>query len=701
MTTDDQHLRDKARLLLQRERELFELRQKHEQMGVWLGIGQALPELFVTRQGSLAHAWDGLRKLMVGKLRLQRVLLFEIEPAELRALAPAGAARPLPAAARALLERQLAGLCNEPATEAAAGLAQLAEVLGLHRFIWSRVDRAELAPILIAAGFDRTKAVFQSPFVDEDVAHFGNAAQQVQSLLSNALLIAELEREKNQLREANESLGQRDAELQRAAERLRLANESLEQRVQQRTQELAGKNRELRLVLDTVDQALLTVDLAGRLAPERSSVADRWFGGYTGSPKFVEHVGAEPRYRALFELGLDALRDGLLPVELCLSQMPKRLVRAERTFDCRYLPIEEDGRLRGLLLAIDDVTERLLRAREDAEQRELLAAFAALTRDRHHFLTFCGEAERVVAQLADDGLAHDVRKRLLHTLKGNAATLGLQLLSELCHQAESQLAKDPTSLATSQQLVERWRVIVKTLRTVAPAELEHTIEVSPRMLDALAQRARSGASAEQLLEELRRLGWESSDRWLGRLAQYAREVAARLGKASLEVQIETDAARLEPELWAPVWSALVHVVRNAVDHGIEPAEQRAAQGKSPLGLLRLSGRRSAGGYRLEVEDDGRGIDWEVVRRCCEQRGLPSATRDDLVSAILSANFSTRAQISETSGRGIGLAVLASTVREKHAELAVESEPGRGTRWILTFPGEGTAAAFTSRWPERE
>ena len=87
MSSDEQHLRDKARLLLQRERELFELRLKHEQIGVWLSIGQALPELFSHRGARLAQAWDGIRKLMVGKLRLQRVLLLELQVDELRALA--------------------------------------------------------------------------------------------------------------------------------------------------------------------------------------------------------------------------------------------------------------------------------------------------------------------------------------------------------------------------------------------------------------------------------------------------------------------------------------------------------------------------------------------------------------------------------------------------------------------------------------
>jgi hypothetical protein len=76
--------------LLQRERELFELRMKLEQIEIWLSIGQALPALFAGRDGSLSQAWDGIRKTLVTKLRMQRVLILEVHPGELRPLAPAG-----------------------------------------------------------------------------------------------------------------------------------------------------------------------------------------------------------------------------------------------------------------------------------------------------------------------------------------------------------------------------------------------------------------------------------------------------------------------------------------------------------------------------------------------------------------------------------------------------------------------------------
>ena len=212
----------------------------------------------------------------------------------------------------------------------------------------------------------------------------------------------------------------------------------------------------------------------------------------------------------------------------------------------------------------------------------------------------------------------------------------------------------------------------------------------------MVERARRGASGSQVVEALQRLRWEPVERPLGRLAQHARALASRLGKDGFDVQVVADGLRLDPDRWTPLWSTLIHLVRNAVDHGIEPSEHRLAVGKPGGGSLRLSARGLESGFLLVIEDDGRGVDWDSVRRLCEERGLPSRSRADLVNALISAGFSTRAEVTDTSGRGIGLAAVASLIRDLGAELAVDSEPGTGTRWTLTFNHSGTEFVATMR-----
>jgi two-component system chemotaxis sensor kinase CheA len=335
---------------------------------------------------------------------------------------------------------------------------------------------------------------------------------------------------------------------------------------------------------------------------------------------------------------------------------------------------------------IDDVTERVARAREDAEQRELLAAFTALMRDRTGFMAFFEEAQSMLSQLARGDLEEALEKRLLHTLKGNAASMGLKLIAEVCHGAESELAEEgAVREETHERLRARWAEIVKTMGAVIPAESRTAIEVSEGDLRTLHDLAGQGASGPDLVEAVERLRWEPVERHLTRLAQNAQSLAERLGKEGLEIVIDSGRLRLEPERWLPLWSSLMHVVRNAVDHGIEPSDEREHAGKPRRGCLRLEARRDERELRIAIHDDGRGIDWDAVRRACEEQGRPCGSRLELLNAILSPDFSTRRNVTETSGRGIGMAAIAAVTRELGGRLAVESETGEGTRWTLSFP----------------
>ena len=214
MEIDDRlSLREKAQLLLQRERELFDMRAKLDQLAVWSNIGQLLPQ--VVLNGALEDVWSRLRKMLLSKLRFQRVLLLEFNPESLRYLAPVGPDCPLPSDTFQSLQARPWGFCNDPtAASNEMGLVALANGLGLHRFYWSRIVCEGRSPVLIAGGFDRARAGSHSPFTEDDARQFNNATQLTATLLANAILVAELKREKDQLRQANLTIEQRNRELQ-------------------------------------------------------------------------------------------------------------------------------------------------------------------------------------------------------------------------------------------------------------------------------------------------------------------------------------------------------------------------------------------------------------------------------------------------------------------------------------------------------
>ena len=295
----------------------------------------------------------------------------------------------------------------------------------------------EALPILMAAGFDQTKARFQLPFDDDAAAHLGNAAQHVESLIGYSVLVAELEREKDQLQCANQTLEQRDRALLATSKELRATNETLEFRVRERTQKLTDRNRDMRLVLDNVAQAFVTIDAEGRLAQERSAIVDRWFGAYEGNPLFADYVArVDPSFAASFSLGFEAVREDLLPLSLCLYQLPSQLREGKRQFRVVYAPLMKGDTLTGLLIVANDVTDQIRRAQEEAEQTEMLTLFQGMMRDRAGYLGFVAEVSGTVAQLAREDLSDSARALLLHTLKGNAGMIGASVIASLCHETE-------------------------------------------------------------------------------------------------------------------------------------------------------------------------------------------------------------------------------------------------------------------------
>jgi chemotaxis protein histidine kinase CheA len=178
---------------------------------------------------------------------------------------------------------------------------------------------------------------------------------------------------------------------------------------------------------------------------------------------------------------------------------------------------------------------------------------------------------------------------------------------------------------------------------------------------------------------------EPAEARLIRLGDYARALAGRLGKSPLQIEHEAHDVRLHPADWLGFWQAMVHVVRNAVDHGLEGADARRAAGKAEAGRLKLQTRLADGRLQLRVEDDGAGIDWARVAEAAQKRGLPTATHQQLVAAVLADGTSTRDEATHTSGRGLGLSAVREACAAVGGTIAIDSEPGRGTAFVFSVP----------------
>lgn len=468
--------------------------------------------------------------------------------------------------------------------------------------------------------------------------------------------------------------------------KLHESNEQLEAKVEDRTRALDERNRGMRLVLDHVAQGLVTVGLDGVVASEHSAVVERWFGAPAPGATFAAFMEPHsPELVTWFELGLEGIRDGFMPIDVAIEQMPARFAARGRAFDVRYEAIGAPPS--HLLVIMSDVTEQLIASRAEREQGEIVTLFQRVAADRAGFEDFLEEAGGLVAQLAT-GTDPINERRVLHTLKGNCALYGLDSLAERCHALESELAEHDGSLAAESRaaLLGTWRLMTSQVSELLGVARRNVVEVSLDELHRAVERASQGVSSRELAAVLASWSHEPVARRFARLARHATALAHRLGKGELQVAISDDGLRLDSARWASFWGALVHAVGNAVDHGLESPDVRAAHGKAQPQLA-LAAVRSAGALAITVADNGAGIAWDKVRAKARSLGLPADTQAELEQAIFADGFTTAAAASETSGRGVGMSALREAVTALGGHIELDSRAGEGTTLRCVFPSE--------------
>jgi two-component system chemotaxis sensor kinase CheA len=173
-----------------------------------------------------------------------------------------------------------------------------------------------------------------------------------------------------------------------------------------------------------------------------------------------------------------------------------------------------------------------------------------------------------------------------------------------------------------------------------------------------------------------------------RVPRILRELASSTGK-HVRLELVGEATELDKTVIERLGEPLTHLIRNAVDHGIENPEDRLAAGKEADGTLTLSAEHRSGRILIKIADDGAGINRERVFAKAVEKGLISAeaqmSPEDIDNLIFAPGFSTAASITSVSGRGVGMDVVRQNVKELGGRITIESEHGKGTTFTLTLP----------------
>ena len=261
--------------------------------------------------------------------------------------------------------------------------------------------------------------------------------------------------------------------------------------------------------------------------------------------------------------------------------------------------------------------------------------------------------------------------------------------TEHAPEASRQSVGDSSSIRVSTEKID------ELLNTVGELVITQSMlgQLGTRLEGTLAEQLRSGLAqlernVRELQESVMRVRMLPVSFVFSRFPRMVRDLSNRLGK-DIELKLTGEHTELDKTVLEKIGDPLTHLVRNSIDHGIEKPDVRVANGKSATGAVHLDAYHKGGNITIEVKDDGGGLNKERILAKSRERGLVGAndvlTDEQIHDLIFLPGFSTAETTTDVSGRGVGMDVVRRNVKELGGSIEVRSEPGRGSRFLITLP----------------
>jgi len=333
------------------------------------------------------------------------------------------------------------------------------------------------------------------------------------------------------------------------------------------------------------------------------------------------------------------------------------------------------------------VTEEVQDARKPAQDNVRVSASLL-----EHLVDLAGETSvsrsRVEQQVNNYGYAIDEVGSTIERLREQLRRLENETETQILFRQERDGPRhegfDPLEMDRYSRMQELSRALMESVSDLL--DLKETLRDQVRITDnLLLQQSRTNTELHEGLMKARMVPFS---RLVPRLRRLVRQVSAELNKR-VDLNFKHPETELDRSLLEQMTAPLEHMLRNAVDHGMESAEQRKAAGKPVEGQVTLSLARDGGDIVLQLQDDGAGIDIERVRAKAIERGLMAAdaklTDREVLQFILQQGISTAKKVTQISGRGVGLDVVHSGIHQLGGSITIDSEVGQGSTFTVRLP----------------
>ncbi len=493
-------------------------------------------------------------------------------------------------------------------------------------------------------------------------------------------------------------------ELKTAQAELENYSRNLEKMVEDRTAEIRGLNQKLKALLDSLDQGFLIFDENGLCWEITSKACETVLETSPAGKKIWDVLKLPENEVRGFSRWLTTLFSELLPFEDLSCLGPAQFPHSQgQQVKLDYYPIRNaENRIQGVVLVATDITS-LIRAQEEAEKEKAHAGFILkMFKQKKSFLSFFEESQKLMSELNRVTLSppsswdRDVLFRILHTIKGGAASFSVRDVAHYAHELESVIQNwDQFNESKWDQFMENLQLCftqlshdVQNLLGKSPTHQIPVVEIAKpelvQILSIMGAWSKTRDWAEQLtahyLTEPLTQSFESYDYLI-------QQTATSLNKKVKPLHFINPEFRWNFELYQSFASTLVHVFRNAVDHGLESPEERMAAGKSEQGEISIYAQRNQNEIEIRIADDGKGIPIEKIKARRSEKGLQNENLSDqqILMTVFEPQFSTRTEVTDISGRGVGLDAVKTELEKMGGSVQIESIINRGTTFIFKLP----------------
>ncbi len=395
--------------------------------------------------------------------------------------------------------------------------------------------------------------------------------------------------------------------------------------------------------------------------------------------------------------------------------LPKEINRDGRIFKADYHWIDPSENLGGRVMIVmtDITTQRELEQQleEDEIRNQMIVKIAV---DRNGFIEFLSDVNRCLVQVdtclekAMADIDADELFRHFHTIKGGMASYFFTDVSAKAHEIENTLEGVRSGeMQLSKEIVDTAKTETKHLREILAATLDSLDQIVPRqMIEAssrnyfMVSEAKLDDLEKSLGEELLKNGLVAQSlrnvrkqplrNILKKFASDAETLAAQLGK-QVKISLIGEDTEIIHKPYKPFFASLIHLIRNSIDHGIELPDVRLGMGKQSEGNLEIKIEANQSVLNISITDDGAGIETEIIRAKALEKGIitpqkaESMSEAELVKLIFNAGFSTNEEVTDLSGRGVGMDAVADEVAKLKGKIKIKTKVGEGTRFVITVP----------------